>query len=85
LTRERKKEREPRGSDLTLEFCKFSGVSHSKRLGENLKEKQEGNGGSDLTLRFCRLEGFSEGDKARVSLDIKYPLFKQASDKGIRG
>jgi hypothetical protein len=28
---------------------------------------------------------FSEGDKARVSLDIKFSLFKQASDKGNCG
>jgi hypothetical protein len=28
---------------------------------------------------------FLEGDKARVSLDMEFPLFKQASDKGIGG
>jgi len=37
---ERKKEREPRGSDLTLGFCRFLGVSHSKRQGETLRKNE---------------------------------------------
>jgi hypothetical protein len=69
------------GSDLTLGFCRFF-----KRQGENPKEKQEGNGGGvRFNPQVLQVSRFSEGDKDRVSLDMEFPLFKQASDKGIGG
>jgi hypothetical protein len=35
--------------------------------------------------QVLQVSRFSKGDKARVSLDMEFPLFKQASDKGIEG
>ena len=68
------------GSDLTLGFCRFF-----KRQGENPKEKQEGNGGLRFNSQVLQVSRFSKGDKDRVSLDMEFPLFKQASDKRIGG
>jgi hypothetical protein len=42
-------------------------------------------GGVRFNPKVLQVSRFSKGDKARVSLDMEFSLFKQALDKGIGG
>jgi hypothetical protein len=50
-----------------------------------LRKNKKVMGGVRFNPQVLQVSRFSEGDKVRVSLDIKFSLFKQASDKGIGG
>jgi hypothetical protein len=49
------------------------------------RERNKESQGVGFYPQVLQVSTFSKGDKARVSLDMEFPLFKQASDKGIGG